>query len=169
VVFVREIVPLRLVKWLARLLYNEPYIAMPLSSTVTESADSVTIEHRLTGRDRTHTIRATGTKPGFRPGPETVEHFFKEHHWGYGQSRRGKTLGYEVLHAVWDVYQVREYQIAVNWAALYGPEWAFLQNASPASTILAMGSPVAVFPHGNVMKPCRGTPSMSTNDDSRQR
>src|SRR5262249_58326885 len=34
VVFVREFVPARLVAWLARQIYNEPYTALRMSSTV---------------------------------------------------------------------------------------------------------------------------------------
>jgi uncharacterized protein YqjF (DUF2071 family) len=144
VVFIQELVPLRLVTWIARLLYNEPYVRMPMASSVAESADAVTIEHRLIGRERTHTIRATGAKPSWQPGPETVEHFFKEHHWGFGRTRRGATLRYEVRHPVWGIYSVREYQIDLDWAALYGPEWAFLQDAAPVSAVVAAGSAVSV-------------------------
>lgn len=148
VVFVREFVPSRLIAWVARQLYNEPYVSIPMTSTVTETAETLCVEHRLIGRQRTGTIRATGMKPGLQPGPETVEHFFKEHRWGYGRTRRGVTLRYEVRHPIWQVYPVRDFHIDVDWAALYGPEWAFLQDAAPASTILAAGSAVAVFPHG---------------------
>jgi uncharacterized protein YqjF (DUF2071 family) len=82
VVFIRELVPRRLVAWLARLLYNEPYAALAMASTATETADAVTIEHRLFDRDRVHTIRATGAKPAVRPRTDSVEHFFKEHRYG---------------------------------------------------------------------------------------
>jgi hypothetical protein len=150
VVFVRELVPARLVAWLARWLYNEPYAAMRMSSRVIETADSLAIEHRLTGRDRVHTIRATGSQPAVRPGPESVEHFFKEHEWGYGRTRRGTTLRYQVCHPCWDVYPVRDYAIDVDWVSLYGSEWAGLTKSEPYSTVLAAGSAVAVYPHGPV-------------------
>jgi uncharacterized protein YqjF (DUF2071 family) len=146
VVFVRELVPHRLVAFLARVFYNEPYMALPMTSTVTDADDAITIEHRLTGRGRVHTIRATGAKPATRPAAESVAHFFKEHQWGFGRSRRGATLRYEVRHSVWDAYQVRDYHIDLDWVALYGPEWAVLADARPDSTVLAVGSPVAVYP-----------------------
>ena len=50
------------------------------------------------------------SEPRFRPGSDTVEHFFKEHHWGYGGSRRGVTRRYEVQHPEWDVYPVRDFK-----------------------------------------------------------
>jgi uncharacterized protein YqjF (DUF2071 family) len=150
VVFIRELVPLRLVAWLARVLYNEPYAAMPMTSRVTESDCAITVEHCLTGGDRTHSIWAIGDKPCCRPAPDTTEHFFKEHRWGFGRTRGGRTLRYEVRHDCWDTYPVRDYAIDIDWATLYGPEWAELNKATPSSVVLAGGSAVAVYPHGRV-------------------
>jgi uncharacterized protein YqjF (DUF2071 family) len=150
VVFIRELVGLRLVARLANLLYNESYEVMPMASSVTQTADSVTVEHRLIGRDRVHTIRASGSKPRVMPAPDSVEHFFKEHQWGYGRTRRGRALRYEVRHPAWHVYPVTDYRIDIDWLSLYGPAWTFLQSAQPYSTILAAGSAVEVYPHGKV-------------------
>src|SRR5262249_30027230 len=41
VVFLREFVPQRLVAWIARWLYNEPYLAAPITAERTERADEV--------------------------------------------------------------------------------------------------------------------------------
>src|SRR4051794_19642313 len=95
VVFVREFVPRRLVAWLARLLYNEPYRAAPLTSRRTEEPTRLTMEYRLRWRGREHVITATGGKPAVLPAETSDEHFFKEHHWGFGVTRRGRGLRYE--------------------------------------------------------------------------
>src|SRR5438270_8112752 len=63
VVFLREFVPQRLVAFLARTFYNEPYVAAPLVSGLHEEADGLTIEHRLRWAGRTHTIAVKGTFP----------------------------------------------------------------------------------------------------------
>jgi uncharacterized protein YqjF (DUF2071 family) len=150
VAFVREFVPARLVAWLARLIYNEPYAAIRMTSVLTDGPDSVAVEHRLNAGGRTHVIQATGAKPALRPDAASVEHFFKEHQWGYGRTRRGALLRYEVRHPVWDILPVRDYHIDLGWASLYGPEWAVLQGAQPCSVILAAGSEVAVYPKGQM-------------------
>src|SRR5207244_5466347 len=56
VVFIREIVPQRLVAWIARALYNEAYVAAPLVSTIQETADTLTATRRLTWGARTYSI-----------------------------------------------------------------------------------------------------------------
>jgi uncharacterized protein YqjF (DUF2071 family) len=145
VVFVREYVPQRLVAWLARSLYNEPYCAARMTSRVEESSDRLTLEHRIEFGGRTHLIAAIGDNPRTRPTPDSVEHFFKEHEWGFGTTRGGRTLCYRVEHPVWEVYRVAEWKVDIDWGTLYGPEWAVMQGATPYSTVLAAGSTVAVY------------------------
>jgi hypothetical protein len=148
VCFIREFVPLRLVAWLARLTYNEPYAVLPMSSAVTDGPDAITVEHRLARNGRECILRATGVKPAVRPDVSSAEHFFKEHRWGFGRSRRGRATRFEVRHDAWDVYPVRDYMIDVDWVALYGPEWAVLQDVAPDSVMLSAGSAIAVYPNG---------------------
>lgn len=148
VCFVREFVPRRLVAGLARLIYNEPYRAARLTMDVADAADVVTATYTVAWGGRTHTLRAEGSKPAVRPGPDSAEYFFKEHSWGYGVSRRGKLIRYEVNHPEWDVYPVRAFAADVDWVVLYGPEWAVMNEAVPASVVLAVGSEVSVYPKG---------------------
>jgi hypothetical protein len=158
VVFVREFVSSRLIAWLANTIYNEPYHVAPMRDRITDGPDRITAEYRIDFGGRTHTLRAVGAKPAVRPGPDSVEHFFKEHQWGYGTTRRGRLLRYEVWHPVWDVYPVVEHAIDVDWATLYGPEWAVMQDAKPTSLIFAAGSAVAVYPKGTVECPSGKSP-----------
>lgn len=146
VLFVREFVPQRFVAWVARAVYNEPYVAAPLVSRVAEAGGAISVEHRLTFAGREHAITMTGDGPAACPAEGTTEHFFKEHRWGYGRTRRGKLIRYEVVHPAWDCYRVRAWNLDLDWAAVYGPEWAFLADEAPCSTILAAGSGVAVYP-----------------------
>lgn len=150
VVFIREFVPQRFVAWAARWLYNEPYLAAPLIASRLDLPDRITMTYRLSFAGRDHTIRVTGDKPAFRPAPASDEHFFKEHKWGFGVTRHGQALRYEVEHPAWDCYPVREYSLDFDFGAVYGPEWAFLANARPCSTALAAGSPIKVFPKGRL-------------------
>jgi len=150
VVFIREFVPQRLVAWMARWLYNEPYLSAPISAQRQESADDITLDYRLTFGGRQHTIQVTGSKPGYCPGEETTEHFFKEHHWGFGVTRSGKALRYQVDHPVWSIYPVKQYQLDFDFGVVYGPEWAFLAGMAPLSVLFAAGSDVAVWPLGKL-------------------
>ncbi len=89
-----------------------------------------------------------GDNRPYRPDPDSAEHFFKEHSWGYGTSRQGKLILYEVNHPEWDVYPVREFAADVDWGVLYGPAWAHMTGVRPASVVFPVGSEVSVYPIG---------------------
>jgi uncharacterized protein len=144
VVFIREFVPQRWVAWLARALYNEPYLAAPLRATRDDGAGVHAMRYQLTYAGREHDISVIADASPIGVADDSIESFFKEHRWGFGITRAGRALRYEVEHARWDVYPVRSHRIDLDWSAVYGPEWSFLADAQPCSTILAVGSPVRV-------------------------
>jgi len=150
IVFVREFVPQPMVSWLARALYNEPYLVAPLESSVDEGPAAVVSRRRLRWHGRNHRVEVTGDKPASRPAEDSDEHFFKEHHWGFGRDRRGRTLAYEVRHPLWDVYPVRSWSLDFDWTEVYGRAWGALSSEKPASVMLAAGSPVSVYPRRRI-------------------
>lgn len=149
VCFVREFVPQRLVAWTARTIYNEPYQAARMTMSVTEEQDRIAAEFTVRWGGQTHRLAAVGKKPAVRPVETSVEHWFKEHSWGFGATRRGRLIRYEVNHPEWDVYPVLDFQQSIDWATLYGPEWGAFTGAQPISVVLAVGSAVSVFPAGS--------------------
>jgi uncharacterized protein YqjF (DUF2071 family) len=153
VVFIREFVPKRLVAGAARMLYREPYAFARMSCTTCETSDEITIEHKLTVSGTTHTIRATGARPAEPPALEGRAHFFKEHQWGYGRSRRGHTLRFRVRHPLWGIYPIRSSAIEVEWGQLFGAEWSKYSGAEPESALIAVGSPVEVYPRCRIIEP----------------
>ncbi len=148
VVFVREFVSQRLVSWMARTIYNEPYRVAPLTSRCQDDTGSRRMEYRLRRAGREHVLSVTGVKPAYLPDERSDEHFFKEHRWGFGVTRGGRTVRYEVTHPPWEVFPVHGYRVDLDWGTVYGPELEILNKATPMSTVLALGSAVAVYPKG---------------------
>jgi uncharacterized protein YqjF (DUF2071 family) len=144
VVFIRELVPVRLVASMARLLYNEPYLATPMQSKVTDEPDQIRVTHEIEFGSRTHKLATTGSKPSFEPKPDSVDHFFKEHEWGFGVVR-GHTKRYRVNHPIWSVYPVIDWNVDIDWATLYGAKWQVMQDAKPYAITLAAGSAIEVY------------------------
>ncbi|MFT3924132.1 MAG: DUF2071 domain-containing protein [Myxococcales bacterium] len=144
VCFIREFVPKRLVAWLARSLYNEPYAAVPMRSSVRLSDDVWHVEHVLQARGRTQRLALSARNVETIPAESSQAHFFKEHSWGYGRSRSGELTRYEVRHEVWAVYQLQRWQLDWEFGAVYGPDWADLARTEPRSVLLAKGSPIRV-------------------------
>ena len=145
VCFIREFVPKRLVATMARRIYNEPYRTAKMASETTDAAE-LQIRHRLWRGGEENVLAVTAGKTLAQPAADSVEHFFKEHQWGFGITRGGKRVTYEVSHPVWDVYPVRSFHMEWNWARVYGDEWGLLQGAEPVHVMLAAGSAVRVSP-----------------------
>ncbi len=147
VTFVREIVPRPAIAWTARLLYNEPYVALPMQ------ADAPTRPNQTPGRVsyawRTKSgwnhmaVRPMGEPAPLRDGSK--EQFITEHYWGYTAQRDGGTTEYQVAHPRWRVWQGAEPEFKCDVAALYGPEFVASLSAAPTSAFLAEGSEIAVY------------------------
>lgn len=148
VCFVRELVPQWTVATIARVVYNEPYRFTRVAMDVRETADTLTAAYTVDWGGRRHTLRAVGGKPPSHPPTDSVEHWFKEHSWGYGTSRRGRLIRYEVEHPPWAVYPLRDFVMDVDWGRLYGSPWERMNGIAPASVIFAAGSAVNVYPKG---------------------
>lgn len=145
VCFVREYVPKRLIAAIARWLYNEPYAAAPMTSEWTPSDEGFRLRHTLRLGGRKQTIEAQLTGQPHRPPADSVEHFFKEHQWGFGTTRGGRLARYEVWHPHWDCLAVGDLSLDWDWGAVYGPQWADLADAEPYHVGFALGSEIRVY------------------------
>jgi len=144
VVFVREIVPLRAVAYIANTVFHERYIAIPMRQ-VEAAEDQVlrTAYHwRFKGRWQGISLKADRIAQGLVAGSQ--EEFITEHFWGYAAHGR-RTVEYQVAHPRWDIYPVREYIVDCEFGTLYGDAFAGLGNRKPQSVFLAEGSAVEVY------------------------
>jgi len=145
--FVRELVPKRLVAWIARRFYDEPYATTPMRAARRASDDAVAVTYRFPWRGAEQVLRVSGMRPAEMPPDETLAHFLKERRHGYGKTEAGDLRRYTVEHPPWWVHPVDAWHLTLDWEDVYGPDWAFLQDAEPASVLLAAGSPVTVSWH----------------------
>lgn len=146
VLFLREIVRQRLICWVATALYNEPYAPAPLEHRVEAQRGDLSVAGFVSWGGRDHSWRLHAENRPWLPPESSVEHFFKEHQWGYGVDRKGRCLEYGVAHPMWRVYPVTHYHLDFDFGQVYGREFAFLAASAPESVIFAEGSAVQVFP-----------------------
>ncbi|MFN8471532.1 MAG: DUF2071 domain-containing protein [Anaerolineae bacterium] len=147
VTFVREIVPRPAIAATARLLYNEPYVALPMQAVAPNRPGQVPGRIAYAWRSRTGwnhmAVRPSGAAQPLREGSE--EQFITEHYWGYTAQRDGGTTEYQVAHPRWRVWQGAEPEFECDVAGLYGPEFVEALSARPTSAFLADGSEIAVY------------------------
>jgi uncharacterized protein len=148
VTFIKEIVPRRAVATVARLAYNEPYVACPTRSVVPavpDAANAGTVGYAwyLEGKWNALQLRSIGPPAALEKGSE--EEFITEHFWGYTRQRNGRTIEYEVRHPSWRVWKTADAELECDAARLYGPPFADALASAPCSAFLAQGSEVAVY------------------------
>lgn len=152
VCFIREIVPRRAIPWVANTLFYENYVAWPMSHRI-ELPHVDYAWQPGSRRGRGGGVRAVDCRfsaevnhTPLLPEPNSLGEFITEHYWGYAKCP-GKTLEYQVEHPQWPCTELTDFTIDVDFAATYGPEFAFLQQQPPASVLYAVGSEVSIsFP-----------------------
>ena len=91
VVFIKELVPRRAIAWTARILYNENYIALPMSHKIllgeTGSFGGVSHEWLFNGGRNRMEIFTQGDATAVQI--DSQEEFITEHYWGYARQRDG--------------------------------------------------------------------------------
>jgi len=141
VVFLKEIVPKRAIAALARGLYNENYVAMPMAHRL--ESDRVDYSWRYEGKWNHLAVEIAGEPAVAAPG--SLEEFITEHYWGYTRQRDGGCLEYRVEHVPWRLRQTSRAQLSCDVANLYGSEFLEPLGCAPRSAFLAEGSAVTVY------------------------
>ena len=141
VVFVKEIVPKWAVAFVARTIYNENYVRMPMRSKV-DVPGPMRYEWKYDGAWDSVSANAVGTATF--PDPESEETFITEHYWGYAKQQDGSTVEYAVEHPPWRVWQCEEAALNCRVRTLYGESFAPILAAQPSSAFVADGSAVVV-------------------------
>jgi uncharacterized protein len=146
VAFIREIVPRRAVAAIARTLYNEKYVARPMSHHI-ELNDGVHMEvqysWQLGNEWSAINLSVTGEPVLSREGSQ--EQFIAEHYWGYSAQADSTTIEYRVDHIPWRVWTSQDARFDGDMEALYDHDLAAILRNPPASAFLAEGSPVTVY------------------------
>lgn len=144
VVFIREIVALPAVTFVARAVYGEKYISLPMQHSVALSAEGGSVEYRWNLKHNSYRIRGETAGTSSLAPQGSLEQFISEHYWGYS-SRRGSSIEYHVQHDPWRVWPATNVCVEGDANALYGPALGRVLARTPDSVFIADGSPVFVF------------------------
>jgi uncharacterized protein YqjF (DUF2071 family) len=139
VVFIKEIVPRRVVAAAARTLYGENYEAMAMRHEVDTASGSFGYGWLAGGRWQQFQLQTAGELQF--PAVGSIEEFTVEHYWGYTRLGDGGAREYRVEHRPWRVWLSRQFSLGVDFTRVYGSSFAGLL---PHSAFVADGSAVRV-------------------------
>lgn len=144
VVFIKEIVPLPAITFVANTIYKEKYQTLSMKHVWVENEDGLKVDY-LWKNKNWNKLSITASPKSEKIAYGSEEEFITEHYWGYTKIDSNKTSEYGVEHPRWEVYPVKSFSIDVNFEKNYGSDFAFLKAAKPNSVFLAEGSKIRVM------------------------
>jgi uncharacterized protein len=145
VVFIAEIVPKWAIAKVARIVYGENYIRLPMKHRVDTNSSTITAEYEWQqgGAWSKIYVHASGAPAPAADG--SLEQFITEHYWGYSKQRNGSSLEYRVEHVPWNVWKSTAAGFEGDATGIYGVELGRVLQRPPDSAFIADGSPVSVL------------------------
>jgi uncharacterized protein len=145
VVFIREIVPRWAIATIARTLYNENYVALPMFHQIhANNGGELEVNYSWQSGNILNRIGLAVSGEPALPKSGSEEQFITEHYWGYTAQKDGTCTEYQVTHPAWKVWSGEKIVVKGNLENLYGSNFAEVLKAPPASAFLADGSAVTV-------------------------
>ena len=141
VVFIKEIVPRMAISFIARAFYGEPYETWKTSCAQVNRKLSYRWSKAICENNITIEV---GESLGV-PAENSHGEFIVEHYWGYTKRGENRTDEYKVEHPKWELFEVNNAEIDVDFNAVYGGNFSFLSDAEPQSILLAKGSAISVY------------------------
>jgi uncharacterized protein YqjF (DUF2071 family) len=145
VVFIKEIVPRWAMAAVARGLYNERYVALPMDHQIKAGESDLLVEYGWRSGMAWNRIFISAAGGPTLPKHGSEEEFITEHFWGYSVQTDNTTVEYRVAHPSWRVWTGCDVGFVGDGTELYGPELASVLAGAPASAFLAEGSVIEVF------------------------
>ena len=145
VVFIAEIVPKWAIAKVARIVYGENYIRLPMKHRVDTTGATVTAEYEWKRSGAWSKIYVHASGPSAPAADGSLEQFITEHYWGYSKQRNGSSLEYRVTHVPWNVWRSTAAGFEGDATGIYGVELGRVLQRRPDSAFIADGSPVSVL------------------------
>jgi uncharacterized protein YqjF (DUF2071 family) len=145
VVFMKEIVPRRMITFIAKTLYGENYATHAMTHEWKETQDELAVNYEWEVRREWNHINCIAEKEPEPIVAGSAEEFITEHYWGYTSINNNCTGVYEVQHPKWLIHKVKSYDIVCSTKQLYGSAFEETLNQKPQSVFLANGSAVQVM------------------------
>jgi hypothetical protein len=147
--FLRELVPRRAVACIARWLYGENYLALPMRHAIDPPpGDSLTAQRHTYAwqfRGREHALELSATGVGTPATDGSLDEFIIEHYWGYSGGQGRPTVEYRVEHPRWNLWPASASRLDANVPQFYDEPFTAPLTAEPTSAFYADGSPVTVY------------------------
>jgi uncharacterized protein len=141
VVFIKELVPRRMVAFVARHSFGQNFEYAPMQHRVERDAAGVPSHVQYEWTYRGHECYLSTDIGGLADEPEQL--FVAEHYYAYA-NEHGELAEYHVAHPLWRLFSLRNLRFELNAESVYGDAIGLRLNDPASSAVYADGSRVAV-------------------------
>jgi len=144
VVFIKEIVPKPALTFVAKTIYDENYETLPMAHSWLLEELKSTIAYRWKKKDKWSSMEVVANPDTHEIPHDSETEFVIERYWGYAKVDGSKSNEYEVRHPRWEIHNIKNYSVDVDFGSVYGQEFDFLGLSEPSSVMLVEGSEVSI-------------------------
>lgn len=144
VVFINETVPYKSVAWMANFLYKEHYSVMETRHYWEKNTRNRLVEYYWENKGNWNSMKIESEPRSRAMTIGSLEEFIFEHYYGYTRISDKQSESYEIIHPRWSIFDIRNFTIDCDFAAMYGSQFSYLSAEIPSSVMLARGSDVSV-------------------------
>jgi uncharacterized protein YqjF (DUF2071 family) len=144
VVFIKELVPSRLVGWVAKWLYHESFSVLPIRQSSFEDNDGRHFEYHWKINQQPNYLKCCCSHTAATPETGSLAAFIHDHCTAYTKKDNNRTYTFTIDHPEWKIYPGLSYALQLDAASMYGTAFgeAFQQN--PLAVFLLDGSKTTV-------------------------
>lgn len=143
-VFISEIVPKLAISLVANTFYNEHYRTLPMKHLLEVREKSREFIYQWKVNNNWNTIQIETQINPIEIEVDSEAEFITEHYFGYNKVSETETIEYQVTHPRWQQYEVIKNNSKIDFAGVYGKEFAFIKELEPTSVFLAVGSKISI-------------------------
>jgi uncharacterized protein YqjF (DUF2071 family) len=143
VVFIKEIAPSRMIGRVAKWLYHENFICLPVKYKTQTDKEKRSIEYSWKVNGKWNFLKLRASVNPLSGNENTVETFIKEHYWGYTKNNN-QSFEFEIQHPPWSVYPGLSFEMNLDANTIYGEEFTDYFAEKPVTTFLMDGSQTKV-------------------------
>jgi uncharacterized protein YqjF (DUF2071 family) len=143
VAFTKLFFPKPALTFVAKRIYKENYETRKMRHKWVEDDAQLSVSYALR-KDSWQSFEVLASRKTERINPENSAHFFSKHYWGTSRIGNGASTIYKIDHPEWNMHPVYSWNIDVDFATVFGPEFQELSTSKPESVQLFDGSEVVV-------------------------
>ena len=144
VVFLKEMVALPIVSFVANNIYKEHYETHPLKHRITENDNEIFTQYQWKNEKMWNTMSIHSDSTPYLIEENTLEYFLTAQHWGFTAANKDKTFVYAVHHPRWEMYKTRKHTLQIDYKTAFGEKFSFLDQQAPDTVFLVEGSPITL-------------------------